>query len=158
MRVLLVQRGIEPYKGRWAFPGGFMKMDESAEEGALRELQEETGLEGAYIRQFHTFTAPQRDPRERVITIAYYALVRMQEVKGAMMLPMRDGLLLMKCRSWLSTTTRYSARLNRHCVSRYTLNPLALNCYPRSLPSRNCRTSTRPYWTCVLTAATSTTR
>lgn len=82
LRVLLVQRGIEPYKGRWAFPGGFMKMDESAEEGALRELQEETGLAGAYIRQFHTFTAPQRDPRERVITIAYYALVRMQEVKG----------------------------------------------------------------------------
>ena len=44
LRVLLVQRGIEPFKGRWAFPGGFMKMDESAEEGALRELQEETGL------------------------------------------------------------------------------------------------------------------
>ena len=63
-------------------PGGFLKMDECAEEGALRELQEETGLEGAYIRQFHTFTAPERDPRERVITIAYYALVRMQEVKG----------------------------------------------------------------------------
>ena len=82
LKVLLVQRGVEPYKGRWAFPGGFMKMDESAEEGALRELQEETGLEGAYIRQFHTFTAPLRDPRERVITIAYYALVRMQEVKG----------------------------------------------------------------------------
>ena len=60
LRVLLVQRGIEPYKGRWAFPGGFMKMDESAEEGALRELKEETGLEGAYIRQFHTFTAPKR--------------------------------------------------------------------------------------------------
>lgn len=82
LMVLLIQRGIEPYKGRWAFPGGFLKMDESAEEGALRELQEETGLRGAYIRQFHTFTAPQRDPRERVITIAYYALVRMQEVKG----------------------------------------------------------------------------
>ena len=59
-----------------------MKMDESAEEGALHELQEETGLEGAYIRQFHTFTAPQRDPRERDITIAYYALVRIQEVNG----------------------------------------------------------------------------
>ena len=82
LRVLLVQRGIEPYKGSWAFPGGFLKMNESAEEGALRELQEETGLEGAYIRQFHTFTEPQRDPRERVISIAYYALVRMQEVKG----------------------------------------------------------------------------
>ena len=82
LKVLLIQRGIEPYKGLLVFPGGFLQMDESAEEGALRELHEETGLEGAYIRQFHTFTAPERDPRERVITIAYYALVRMQEVKG----------------------------------------------------------------------------
>lgn len=82
LKVLLVQRGIEPYKGHWAFPGGFLKMDESAEEGALRELYEETGLEGAYIRQFHAFSAPDRDPRERVITIAYYALVKMQDVKG----------------------------------------------------------------------------
>lgn len=82
LMVLLIQRGMEPYKGQWAFPGGFLEMEESAEEGALRELREETGLHGAYIRQFHTFTAPQRDPRERVITIAYYALVRMQDVKG----------------------------------------------------------------------------
>lgn len=82
LKVLLVERGMAPYKGRWAFPGGFLNMDESAEEGALRELKEETGLEGAYIRQFYTFSNPQRDPRERVITIAYYALVRMQEVKG----------------------------------------------------------------------------
>jgi len=82
LHVLLVQRGIEPYKGRWAMPGGFLRMDESAETGALRELQEETGMRGAYIKQFHTFSAPGRDPRERVITIAFYALVRMQEVKG----------------------------------------------------------------------------
>lgn len=82
LMVLLIQRGMDPYKGRWAFPGGFLEMEESAEEGALRELQEETGLRGASVRQFHTFTAPQRDPRERVITIAYYALVRMQDVKG----------------------------------------------------------------------------
>lgn len=82
LHVLLVQRGADPYKGWWAFPGGFLNMEESAEEGALRELQEETGLREACIRQFHAFTAPQRDPRERVITIAFYALVRMQEVKG----------------------------------------------------------------------------
>lgn len=82
LKVLLVKRGVEPYLGRWAFPGGFMKMEESAEEGALRELQEETGLKCAYIRQFHTFTAPERDPRERIITIAYYALVNIQDVKG----------------------------------------------------------------------------
>ena len=82
LQVLLIERGIEPYKGRWAFPGGFLKMDETAEEGALRELKEETGLENAYIQQLHTFSDPNRDPRERVITIAYYALVRIQEVKG----------------------------------------------------------------------------
>ena len=82
LQVLLIERGIEPYKGRWAFPGGFLKMDETAEAGARRELKEETGLEGAYMEQFHTFSAPERDPRERVITIAYYALVKIQEVKG----------------------------------------------------------------------------
>lgn len=59
-----------------------MNIDESAETGALRELQEETGLEGAAVRQFHSFTQPGRDPRERVITIAFYALVRLQSVKG----------------------------------------------------------------------------
>ncbi|MBR6488948.1 MAG: NUDIX hydrolase [Muribaculaceae bacterium] len=82
LKVLLVERGIEPFKGKWALPGGFLKLDEDAEQGARRELKEETGLETAYIRQFHTFTAPDRDPRERVITISYYALVRLQEVVG----------------------------------------------------------------------------
>lgn len=82
LQVLLIERGIEPFKGRWAFPGGFIKMDETAEEGAQRELKEETGMENAFIQQFHTFSNPLRDPRERVITIAFYALVRIQEVKG----------------------------------------------------------------------------
>ena len=82
LKVLLIERGIEPFKGKWALPGGFLKMDETAHEGALRELEEETGMNNAYIRQFHTFTEPGRDPRERVITIAHYALVRLQEVKG----------------------------------------------------------------------------
>ncbi|MDE6770603.1 MAG: NUDIX hydrolase [Muribaculaceae bacterium] len=82
LKVLLIERGQEPYKGHWAFPGGFLKPTESAEEGALRELKEETGLETAYIEQFHTYSAPDRDPRERVITIAYLALVKIQDVKG----------------------------------------------------------------------------
>lgn len=82
LQVLLVERGIEPYKGHWAFPGGFMKMDETAEQGARRELQEETGLSAAYIEQFGAFSDVNRDPRERVITIAYYALVNISEVKG----------------------------------------------------------------------------
>ena len=82
LQVLLIERGIEPFKGKWAFPGGFLNMDETAVEGAMRELKEETGLENAYIEQFNTYSEPGRDPRERVITIAHYALVRIQEVKG----------------------------------------------------------------------------
>ena len=82
LNVLLIARGIEPYKGRWAFPGGFIRMEETAEECARRELREEAGLEAAYMRQFHTFSTLDRDPRERVITIAYYALVQLRDVVG----------------------------------------------------------------------------
>jgi 8-oxo-dGTP diphosphatase len=82
LSVLLVQRGIDPFKGRWAFPGGFLKMDEDADTGALRELKEETGFEASSITQFGAFTAVDRDPRERVITIAYLALVRKGDVQG----------------------------------------------------------------------------
>lgn len=82
LNVLLVKRGIEPYKGKWAMPGGFLKPDEPAHECARRELREETGLEQAYMEQFHTYSTPDRDPRERVITIAYLALVKIQDVHG----------------------------------------------------------------------------
>lgn len=80
LRVLLIERKNDPYKGYWAFPGGFLNEDESAETGALRELEEETGMKSAYIKQFHTFSSPKRDPRERVLTIAFYALVNIVEV------------------------------------------------------------------------------
>lgn len=82
IKILLIQRGIEPFKGKWAFPGGFMKIDETAEECAKRELEEETGLKNAVVEQFYTFSDVNRDPRERVITVAHYALVRLSEVKG----------------------------------------------------------------------------
>lgn len=82
LSVLLVERGVAPYKGSWAFPGGFLRMDETADECARRELQEETGLETAHVEQFHTFTKPGRDPRERVVTIAYFALVNKAAVHG----------------------------------------------------------------------------
>ena len=82
LKVLLVRRGAEPYKGQWAFPGGFLKMDETAEQGARRELREETALEPSAIGQLGVFSDVHRDPRERVITIAWYALVKPSEVVG----------------------------------------------------------------------------
>lgn len=85
LSVLLIKRGIEPYKDHWAFPGGFMNIDETAEEGALRELNEETGIEHIYVEQLQAFTTVHRDPRERVLTIAFMAFVRQQDygyVKG----------------------------------------------------------------------------
>lgn len=82
LSVLLIKRGLEPFKGSWAIPGGFIRMNEDAETGARRELKEETGLETAYMEQFGCFSEVDRDPRERVITIAYYALVKKSEVVG----------------------------------------------------------------------------
>ncbi|MCF0178285.1 MAG: NUDIX hydrolase, partial [Bacteroidales bacterium] len=66
----------EPFKGCWALPGGFINMDETAEESALRELFEETGIRNIFLEQFHVFSDVLRDPRERVLTIAFLALVR----------------------------------------------------------------------------------
>jgi 8-oxo-dGTP diphosphatase len=81
LKLLLIKRGGAPYKGRWAFPGGFVEMDEDLETGARRELEEETGLTGVYLEQLYTFGDPNRDPRERVITVVYYALVPTDHVE-----------------------------------------------------------------------------
>lgn len=82
LKILLIERGLEPYKGCWAFPGGFLQMDETAEQGALRELKEETGLDLRYIKQVGAFSDVDRDPRSRVITIAFYALAKKSAVQG----------------------------------------------------------------------------
>ena len=75
LKLLLIKRAGEPFKGRWALPGGFVDPNESLEQGAARELEEETGVSGVYLEQLYTFGAPHRDPRDRVISVAYYALV-----------------------------------------------------------------------------------
>ena len=70
-KVLLIQRGFDPYKGCWAFPGGFMDIDETTEECARRELKEETGLEVGEVKQVGAYSTVDRDPRGRTITVAY---------------------------------------------------------------------------------------
>jgi 8-oxo-dGTP diphosphatase len=80
LQVLLVKRGAAPFKGRWALPGGFLKPDEDLETCARRELEEETGVSGFYLEQLYTFGALRRDPRERVVTVAYFALIRSDAV------------------------------------------------------------------------------
>lgn len=77
LKVLLIQRDIPPFEGRWALPGGFVPVDETLEEAAKRELSEETGIRDVFLEQLYTFGAVDRDPRERVVTVAYYALVNL---------------------------------------------------------------------------------
>lgn len=79
LKVLLIQRDLEPFAGRWALPGGFVHLDETLDQAARRELQEETGLTKVFLEQLYTVSDVARDPRERVITVAYYALVRLSD-------------------------------------------------------------------------------
>jgi 8-oxo-dGTP diphosphatase len=83
LNILLVRRGIEPFKGRWAIPGGFILEGESLEQAAMRELREETGVAEVYLEQLYTFGDPARDPRGRIITVAYYALIAMDRAPVA---------------------------------------------------------------------------
>jgi len=75
LQVLLIRRKYSPFEGMWAIPGGFVGISESLEEAARRELEEETGVRDVYLEQLYTFGDPGRDPRGRVITVAYFALV-----------------------------------------------------------------------------------
>jgi len=85
LKVLLIQRNLEPYSGKWALPGGFLKLFESLDEAARRELKEETGVDNMRLEQLYTFGDVGRDPRERVITVSYYALANLGDhaVKAA---------------------------------------------------------------------------
>lgn len=79
LKVLLIQRNEPPFEGEWALPGGFVRMDESLEEAARRELEEETGARDMFLEQFGSFGDVARDPRGRVVTVAYYALVKLSD-------------------------------------------------------------------------------
>jgi 8-oxo-dGTP diphosphatase len=79
LKVMLIQRGIAPFKNQWALPGGFVQWGESVDAAAARELQEETGIAQIFLEQLYTFGEINRDPRDRVISVAYYALINIAE-------------------------------------------------------------------------------
>jgi 8-oxo-dGTP diphosphatase len=79
LKVLLIERAHDPFAGCWAFPGGFVDIDETIDTAARRELQEETGIENMYLEQLYTFGKVDRDPRGRVVSVAYYALVNLSD-------------------------------------------------------------------------------
>ncbi|MDX2040314.1 MAG: NUDIX domain-containing protein [Acidobacteriota bacterium] len=85
LKVLLIRRGGEPFKNRWALPGGFVEIGESLEKAAARELKEEAGVTNVYLEQLYTFGEPKRDPRGRVISVSYFALVdaEQQRIRAA---------------------------------------------------------------------------
>jgi 8-oxo-dGTP diphosphatase len=79
LQILLIQRGLPPFLGRWALPGGFVRLDETLDEAARRELREETGIERIFLEQLRAFGDLERDPRERVVTIAHVGLVKLSD-------------------------------------------------------------------------------
>lgn len=81
LKVLLIKRGLDPFKDSWAIPGGFVQMDETLDSAARRELEEETGVKKVYLEQLYTFGDVQRDPRGRVVTVSYFALINIHKVK-----------------------------------------------------------------------------
>jgi len=80
LKLLLIKRKLVPFKGQWALPGGFVALNEDIDECAKRELAEETGVKNVYLEQLRTYGDPKRDPRERVITIAYFALIASEKI------------------------------------------------------------------------------
>ncbi|MDT0397029.1 MULTISPECIES: NUDIX domain-containing protein [Streptomyces] len=142
LHVLLVERGQEPYAGRWALPGGFVRPDESAESAARRELGEETGLtdvSGLHLEQLRTYSEPDRDPRMRVVSVAFAALLpdapeahggsdaaqaSWTPYDGARELAFDHGRILADARDRVGAKLEYSCLATAFCPPEFTLGEL----------------------------------
>jgi len=112
--ILLIRRGGYPYKGRWALPGGFVNIDEDVFDSAARELQEETGLERTYFEQVFVWGRPDRDPRQRVITVSFAGLVDRSKMQAAAGDDAAEA-------DWFRLSDYKSTQENGMTITRYTL-------------------------------------
>jgi 8-oxo-dGTP diphosphatase len=117
LKVLLIQRDLPPFEGKWALPGGFVHMDETLEEAAKRELREETGLANVYLEQLYTFGDPGRDPRERVVAVAHYALVNLRDHRVQAATDARSA-------AWFSVDDCPKLAFDHSCIFRTALERL----------------------------------
>jgi 8-oxo-dGTP diphosphatase len=117
LKVLLVKRKIDPYKNSWAIPGGFVKIDESLEDAAVRELKEETGASGLYLEQLYTFGNIKRDPRQRVITVSYLALTNSDKIELKATTDVSDA-------KWFSLKSLPSLAFDHDKILKYALKRL----------------------------------
>ena len=117
LKVLLIQRDLEPFAGSWALPGGFVHIDESLTEAAQRELQEETGLDRVFLEQLYTYGDVGRDPRGRVVSVAYYALVRLSDHKVQAATDARDA-------SWFAVSNTPSLAFDHEGILQAALERL----------------------------------
>lgn len=162
LKVLLIRRGSPPFEGKWALPGGFVEPDESLKRAAWRELKEETGVNAGFLEQLGAFGHPDRDPRERVITVAYYALIPNERLKiaassdaaEASLFPMSDlpalafdhAKILRRARERLKDRFDESAVATQLLPESFTLSELQRACeimLGRSIDKRNFRKKIR---------------
>ena len=138
LKVMLIQRGLQPYAGQWALPGGFVRIHENLEQAARRELHEETGLHDIYLEQLYTFGELNRDPRERVVTVAYYALVNLE---GHDVRPSTDA----RNAAWFSLDNLPKLAFDHHRImktaherlrSKVRYQPIGFELLPQKFPLR----------------------
>ncbi len=121
LKVLLIKRGQWPFAGFWSLPGGFVKIPESLEEAAKRELEEETGIhhKDVYLEQLYTFGNPKRDPRTRVISVVYFALADWTKIK-----PFVTGKESIKDVQWVNVSKLPKLAFDHEEIIKYALKRL----------------------------------
>lgn len=119
LKVLLIKRGQPPFAGMFSLPGGFVRIDESLESAAFRELEEETSVKDVYLEQLYTFGAPKRDPRGRVISVSYFALVDSAKIK-----PMLTGNEMIENVGWFALTELPKLAFDHDEIVKYALKRL----------------------------------